>query len=295
MKTLSFPGTGRIILMLVFALFFTQCDKASYSSPADNGIDARGGKPITQDLCTCLSTTLPKEDLSNAEIEALMYMREEEKLARDIYLHFTGLWDTPVFSHIATSEQRHMDAVLCLVNKYDLTDPVGDNGMGVFENATLHELYNTLISDGETGLKEALTVGARIEDLDIYDLMQIVADQEVDNADINTVFDNLMRGSRNHLRAFTSNLETLGVTYTPQYITQEIYAAILAGDWETGNGLCGFCNGSNSAGGNGPHNRPGNGNGSHFGPGAGTGTGICPWGNDPPHAVPPHDGKRNRG
>ena len=59
-------------------------------------------------------------------------MREEEKLARDVYLAMDDLWGLRVFSQISWSEQNHMDAVLAVLDKYGVLDPVGDNPTGVF-------------------------------------------------------------------------------------------------------------------------------------------------------------------
>jgi hypothetical protein len=210
-----------------------------------------------------------------------MYMREEEKLARDVYLKMGNIWDIAVFDNIANAEQKHMDAVKCLLDKYGLTDVVGTNPEGVFVNTDLQTLYNTLAAAGEASVVAALTVGATIEDLDISDLMSLLDNPDVDNADVTEVFNNLMRGSRNHLRAFVRNLENLDATYSPEYLTQELYDAIIAGDHEKGTGVCNFCNGSRPGNGNGPGNGPGNGNcnGTGIGnpSGPGNGTGVCPY------------------
>ncbi len=64
--------------------------------------------------------------LTAAEEEGLLFMREEEKLARDVYLVLFDKWGLRVFENIAESEQRHMDAVLYLLGKYGLDDPARD-------------------------------------------------------------------------------------------------------------------------------------------------------------------------
>ena len=73
---------------------------------------------------------------------------------------------------------------------------------------------------------DALKVGATIEEVDIVDLQKHL--KENDNEDIALVYDNLMRGSRNHLRAFVINLKARGITYSPQYLTQTEYNTIIA-------------------------------------------------------------------
>ena len=175
---------------------------------------------------------LPTEELSLEEELSLIKMREEEKLARDVYAAFYDVWQKPVFKNISMSEQRHMNAVKFLVDKYELADPVTDPTAGVFTSPEFTALYQPLVEQGSASLIDALTVGATIEDMDIYDLQELLA--QTDNQDITAVYENLLRGSRNHLRAFAYLLSLNGVTYEPQYISQEALDAILTSPRETG-------------------------------------------------------------
>ena len=163
-----------------------------------------------------LIDTLPYEDLSDAELAAVVFMREEEKLARDVYLDMYDIWGTQIFANIADSEQTHTDAVLRLIQKYNLADPAEGELRGEFFDATLQGLYDLLLAQGSASLIDALIVGATIEDLDIYDLHQQLA--VVDNQDVTVVFESLQKGSRNHLRAFYASLDDMNITYTPIYI-----------------------------------------------------------------------------
>lgn len=186
----------------------------------------------------CLNS-LPVEDLSDQETEHLQLMREEEYLARDVYIYMYNLYNLPVFNNISKAEQFHTSAIKILLDKYDLDDPGENHTPGVFQNETLQNLYNTLIESGSQSLADALVVGATIEDLDISDLEECMTD--VDNEDITLVFSNLTKGSRNHLRAFTRNLDIQNITYTPQYISQEEFDEIVNSSWEIGNGICMYC------------------------------------------------------
>ena len=176
---------------------------------------------------------LPLEDLNEAEKSSLLKMREEEKLARDVYLTLGKKWDINVFQNIPEAEQRHMDAVATLLERYELDDPVTDDTVGVFSSEEFSQLYEQLVEDGSRSLADALTVGATIEDLDIFDLNEALAG-DIDNQDIRQVYGNLVRGSRNHMRAFTGQLEGQGKDYTPQYLSEDELAAILDSDWERG-------------------------------------------------------------
>jgi hypothetical protein len=148
-------------------------------------------------------------------------MREEEKLARDIYIKLFDAWGTQVFNSISPSEQTHMDAVLTLINKYSLTDPAKNN-VGEFTNIDLQNLYDTLLTRGTSDQLTALWVGALVEETDIRDIVQ--TKQNIDNADILRTYDNLLCGSRNHLRAFVGQIENAGDVYATQIqeIEQEV-------------------------------------------------------------------------
>jgi len=53
----------------------------------------------------------------------LTYIREEEKLARDVYLYLYDMWGSSIFDNISVSEQAHMDAIKTLIDRYGLDDP----------------------------------------------------------------------------------------------------------------------------------------------------------------------------
>lgn len=188
------------------------------------------------------------------EIADLQYMREEEKLARDVYQTMYQAWRLPVFTNIASSEQTHMDTVLTLLERYDVDDPAAGNAPGEFDNQDLQALYDRLVAQGRQSVTEALRVGIAIEEIDIRDLIEAIADTE--HADIARVYENLKRGSENHLRAFVRTLERrTGETYEPQFLDQDTYDEIMASRSGLGGG--------NGAGmGNGNGNSNGNSNGA---------------------------------
>jgi hypothetical protein len=179
-------------------------------------------------------STLPEQALSTEEITGLIFMREEEKLARDVYSTLFDTWDLPIFSNIAQSEQTHTEAVKTILTKYDIADPVVNDSVGVFTNTDLQDLYDDLSTQGRLSIKDALTVGATIEDLDISDLQKQLS--LTDNDDIKLVYENLLRGSRNHLRSFVAQLTSLNTTYAPTFITQVEFESIISSGQETGSG-----------------------------------------------------------
>lgn len=163
--------------------------------------------------------------LSGAESQTLAFMREEEKMARDVYLTLNETWPQPVFSNIANSEQQHMDAMLTLIERYQLTDPALPL-VGTFSNPTLQIRYNEFIAQGQQSLTDALYAGAAIEEQDILDLQQAIA--ETDQPDLRQSYEHLLAGSSNHLRAFVRNIEAQGLVYEPQFLSVEQLETILA-------------------------------------------------------------------
>ena len=144
-------------------------------------------------------TTIPASDLSDAEAASLLFMREEEKVARDVYAKMYELWGMPIFQNIAGSEQMHMDQIKQLLDRYGLTDPA--LAPGQFTDPTIQALYDQLVAQGSVSLANAMNVGVLIEQTDIADLQERIA--QTDNADIEMVYTNLMNGSYNHLSAFS--------------------------------------------------------------------------------------------
>jgi hypothetical protein len=140
--------------------------------------------------------------LTEKEIGHITYMREEEKLARDVYLTLSETYSAAIFTNISESEQRHMDALKRLIDKHGLKDPVEDDTVGAFTNPVFSELYGVLVSRGELSYCDALQVGVDIEVLDIEDIETAL--YEVQAADVTRVLQNLLNGSYNHLNAFTS-------------------------------------------------------------------------------------------
>ena len=175
--------------------------------------------------------TAPVAALSPEEIAGLKFMREEEKLAHDVYVALFNVWGAKVFSQIALSETTHTETILALLVKYGIADPAAGKAPGVFEDPALQSLYNTLVAMGQPSLIDALKVGALIEETDIHDINAKKA--VTDEADILQVYSSLLCGSGSHLRAFNGQLLAQGVTYVPQVITQAEWDAIANAAGET--------------------------------------------------------------
>jgi len=218
-----------LFMMVLAALLVMPMAAANAGKGKSRGFN---GKGMGLGGMASIVSQLPKEDLSQEELEGILKMVEEEKLARDVYSFLYDQWKAPIFSNIKNSEQRHMDAVISIISKYGLENPVQDLAPGQFATPDMQELYDTLTSEGSQSLEQALQVGATIEDLDIKDLSELI--EKCDNQDVLMVFQNLVKGSRNHMRAFTSYLGSLGSTYTAKYLSQDEVDQIVESDWERG-------------------------------------------------------------
>ncbi len=178
--------------------------------------------------------SLPKEPLSDFEASSLIFVIEEEKLARDVYMTLYKIWGVKTFGNIALSEVTHMQMVQALLEKYNLEFKYSDE-IGVFQNDELKKLYEELVEKGSKSLKDAYEVGTLIEDKDIYDLEEYL--KKVDNHDLIFVFENLIKGSENHMRAFDTQLYKItGQHYKAQFITQERLEKILSQGAGSGKG-----------------------------------------------------------
>ena len=80
--------------------------------------------------------------LSDSEIKDLHYMREEEKLAHDVYMAMYRKWNNNIFLNISRSEEQHVASVKGLLSYYGLKDMASDLPEGKFQNAELQKLYN---------------------------------------------------------------------------------------------------------------------------------------------------------
>ena len=181
---------------------------------------------------TTTNTTLP---LSPEEEATLLAMRVEEKLAHDVYVTLYDLWNMPIFLNISQSESRHTASIAKLLSAYNITDPVDDSQIGVFEDPEIQKLYTDLIAQGSVSLADAYVVGATIEEMDIIDLEEALA--ETDNADLERVYSNLKNGSIHHLSAFSRAIENqTGTDYIPRLMTTEEYNQLTSSRGNRGQG-----------------------------------------------------------
>jgi hypothetical protein len=170
--------------------------------------------------------------LSQLELQHLLYMREEEKMARDVYTLLAQQWRMAIFVSISRSEQRHTDQMTGLLARYGIPDPVAGMGYGKFQDPRIVKLYQDLMARGMRSRADALGVGGMIEEVDIHDLDQAI--EVTSQPDILRVYQNIQRGSRNHLRSFAHSIEAMGSLYRAQHLPGPTVMEIITGPMETG-------------------------------------------------------------
>jgi hypothetical protein len=189
-----------------------------------------------ENATTFLTDSLPyvfndSISLSDADLASLLKMKEEEKLARDVYAVFNTKWGKQPFKHISKAEDTHLKAVVSLLKLYNLPDTTIAEA-GKFIDPKVQTLYDEMIIKGDSSIKNALTISALIEEMDIADIKTI--SNSTSNNNLLIVLENLLSGSRNHLRAFDKQLNYLGIKYSPVYISIEEYNQIVTTDNERG-------------------------------------------------------------
>jgi hypothetical protein len=147
------------------------------------------------------ASTQPPAALSPQELADLQYMREEEKLARDVYVVMYEAWGMAIFSNISQSEQHHMDALKGLIDRYGVADPAATTAPGQFVNPVLQQLYDSLVRSGLASRSAAIAAGVLVEETDIADLQEAIA--HTSKTDVLQVYGHLLDGSYHHLAAFT--------------------------------------------------------------------------------------------
>ncbi len=210
--------TTNLFLAVMLSLVFSSCN----DSIAATDLDLSTETNIDQ-MLQSMEFTSDSTSISQTERDGLVLMREEEKLAGDVYAYFYTKYGLRPFTNINKSEVQHSGAVLRLLTYFGIPDPALTEA-GKFSNPDIQGLYNKLTADGTTA-ENALAVGAFIEEYDIADLRKLIA--ETQNADIKMVYTNLLNGSYNHIKAFTRVLAGRGVTYTPQILSVDELNEIL--------------------------------------------------------------------
>ncbi len=201
--------------------------------PGGRGAGGCGGQGGGGDGACVTGMQASVVELSSQAANELIRMREEEKLAHDVYLAMHEKWGAQVFG-IRNAELKHMGAMEKMLDRFGIEDPIVDQTPGVFTSELYSDLYVQLVESGSESLMDAFKVGAKIEELDLSDLR--TAGVGVGDPVLVQVYGNLERATRNHLRAFAAQIQANGGSYEAEHLTQTEFDTIAASDFERGHG-----------------------------------------------------------
>lgn len=213
MNTSSLPSC------LILTALIGASSSLAIAGPAGRGCKSDGA-------CACavaVESTAPLT-LGEPARAALRFQIDEERMARELYTAFGAQWDLRPFEQIPEAESRHEAALRALAARAGVTGPAATPGK--FGTAAVQKRYDTLLARGRESAEAALRAGAFVEEQDIADLRTLAA--TTDNAEMKQVVVALEQASGHHLAAFVRNLEARGVTYVPQVLNAEEFAALSA-------------------------------------------------------------------
>jgi len=252
MKYLPSFARQLLFILLTLSFYITGCNSENSGGATSNETTVVDEVISVDEAPQDVLSTAEVSGLDAKEASHLTFMREEEKLARDVYLTLAELYpDQMVFSQVATrSEQTHTDTMRDRLDQFNLPDPNPDtnnlpSSLGVFTGDEwgwyFTEKFELLTAKAKESEIAALYVGALIEELDMHDIAvcpQVMIDrgysspcglQYTDEPAMQTAYSALISGSESHLRAYVGQIEAVeGVgNYKAQYLTQEEVDAIL--------------------------------------------------------------------
>ncbi|MBN1234666.1 MAG: DUF2202 domain-containing protein [Methanotrichaceae archaeon] len=179
---------------------------------------------LTTEKTTTSPATAGAATLTWREKEGILFIWEEEKAARDLYMSIYDKNNLTIFMNLVRSEQSHMDQAKTIIDKYGLAIP-GNDEQGVFQNQTLQEIHDGLLAEGLQSDQDALRVAATFEEISIMDL-----EKELDatnTEDIRVVYQGLLAGSKKHLRSYVTDLQGQGILYSPRYLSKSEFEEIM--------------------------------------------------------------------
>ncbi len=160
--------------------------------------------------------------ITETEAGDLQLLREEEKLARDLFRDWSDR--SELFGAVAHSKQLHFEIVGALLQRHQVTDrTLGGEGLYVFPQ--LQTLHQELLARGGSTELEALAAGAELHERDLVGLEEAAGRSQLE--DVRASLAEIQRGARNHLRGCVEELALQGVDYAPRLLSPEAFAAII--------------------------------------------------------------------
>ncbi len=189
-------------------------------------------KTILLGIVLCCSLTVSLAQITPAEAGYLQFLREEEKVAHNVYEVLYAIWNEPSFLEIMSEEAEHMEVLKHLLKQKDIPDPLEgiETDNGIFTRPALKKMFEDLTAQGARSVTEAYKVAAIFEETDIRDLTNRF--NATQDPDVREVYDELIHASEHHLRTCVQNLKRLGYAYPPTVLPREDYERIIKRRWD---------------------------------------------------------------
>lgn len=217
--------TGKIV---AFTTMFVLSAGALSARPPGRGCGQGPGNGC-DGVCAARPGSTEPIVLGETARAALRFQLDEERMAGELYLALGEMHAARPFTNIPRAEARHRELLQNLAARAGLPIPAATVA-GRYETAAIQARYDALLARGRGSPLEALKVGALVEEQDIADLRALAI--TTDQAELKAAIAALERGSQHHLNAFVRNLEARGVSYAPQVLDAEVYAALIADNCE---------------------------------------------------------------
>jgi hypothetical protein len=169
----------------------------------------------------------PAQYIPQSNKATLALMREQQKLARDVYDSLHHKWSLHIFEEIGGAEDAHLESVQPLLEQFAVEDPLAKTAdrPGRFVHRPLQRLYDSLLVSGSASLEGALRAGAFMEERDIVDLQRAI--QATGSEDLKAVYKYLLMGSERHLLLCARYLKRVGVIYQPVLLSAHEYERLI--------------------------------------------------------------------
>lgn len=224
------------ILLLALPLVFFSCSSGD-SNKGGGNVEPMALLEVSDDGVTSfIVANLPSimdvtDPIDADEIEFIYALREDEKISRDLALSFAELYpNEQFFRRVANAGTTHIETIEALLDYYEIEYPKL-SARGLFSDEARQEHYDQLLEMGNTE-ENAYRAIAQLEEEDIVAYSEVLND--ISNPNIEIVVSNLLRSSKNHLRAVVRQINRLGGEYRPLLLDEATYDKIVSSAPEKG-------------------------------------------------------------
>ncbi len=217
--------TIRLTLLSALLLLISACSDSDSKSTKILSVDESGFSSLNERPMKRALAELPLGNPSSEQVNGIVFIHEEEKLAFLLCNAFYRIWQTEIFSTLRDSEKSHIGAMEVLGDKYSL-ELHADLKAAELKHTELQALFDSLLAEGQPSVENALEATAALEELSVIEL-RVQSQRTAELNDFNLTYSKLLKASRNHLRLIVNQLLQQGISYSPRYLTQREFNDII--------------------------------------------------------------------